>query len=147
VEDPLPRTVIDPGPFRFKDIHGPRRSFEELSEIARLLKLRGHRPVQCRFSLHRVPVRDLIESLIVEAHLDRGLRESGAFDYDAWRGAGAPEAPLRRLFTAIGDARRQESRGSCLGWLSLSASMRMARPWSRWSARTATSRSPLASRR
>jgi len=54
-----------------------------------------------------VPLIDLIESLIVEAHLERGLQE--LWDYEAWRAKGAPEAQLREIFTYIDESRRQET--------------------------------------
>jgi hypothetical protein len=53
-----------------------------------------------------MPLIELIESLIVESHLERGLKESGLFDYEDWRANGAPEASLRDVYATIDEARR-----------------------------------------
>ena len=87
----MARAVIDQGPFRITEIHGPNRSLNERFEVSRLLRQRGFKPARCEFALERIPLIDLIESLLVEAH-DRG---DPAFDYDAWRAEGASEGPLR----------------------------------------------------
>jgi hypothetical protein len=99
----VPRQVIDPGPFRYTEIHGPRRSSSEQFHVGRLLRQHGLQPTRCEFALQEIPLIDLIESLLVEAH-DRGDR---AFDYEAWRTEGAPEEPLRAAFAASYDAARE----------------------------------------
>ena len=101
------RNVIDQGPFRFTEIHGPRRSLDERSQVALLLRRRGLQPPRCEFALEEIPLIDLIESLIVEAHFERGLQE--LWDYEAWRANGAPEAELRANFAHIDESRRQET--------------------------------------
>jgi hypothetical protein len=98
------REVIDPGPFRFKEIHGPRRSVEERNHVVRLLKKQGRQPVTSKFRLETVPVVELIESLLAEAH-HRGYG-GNTFQYDTWRSQGAPEAALRDEFAASAQAAR-----------------------------------------
>jgi hypothetical protein len=97
------RKVIDQGPFRYPEIHGPRRSVDERFHVGRLLRQHGFQPARCEFALERIPLVDLIESLLLEAH-DRG---DPAFDYEAWRAEGAREAPLRAEFAASYDAARK----------------------------------------
>jgi hypothetical protein len=100
----VPREVIDEGPFRFTEIHGPHRSLAEQSQVAVIIRNRGFQPPRCEFVLEEVPLIDLIESALAEAYYDRGDR---AFDYKAWRAEGAPEAPLRAEFAASYDAARE----------------------------------------
>ena len=88
------RRLIDAGPFRFTQIQGPHRPYDERHEVGRLLRLRGFQPPRCEFALEDVPVIDLIESLIVEAHLERELHE--LWDYEPWRSDGAPEPSYMR---------------------------------------------------
>ena len=99
----MPRKVIDPGPFRFKEIHGQHRTPEQQYHVGHLLRRRGVNPGRCEFALEEIPLIDLIESLLVEAYDERGDR---AFDYEAWRRQGAPAAPLREEFAASYDAAR-----------------------------------------
>jgi hypothetical protein len=74
--------------------------------VARLLRQRGLQPARCEFALVEAPLIDLIESVIVEAHLEGRLGQE-FWDYEAWRAQGAPEAQLREVFAHIDDARRQ----------------------------------------
>jgi hypothetical protein len=99
----MPREVIDPGPFRFTEIHGAHRSTDEQGHAARLLRRCGLQPPRCEFALVEIPLIELIESLLVEAHV-RGDR---AFDYEAWRAEGAPEARLRAEFAGSSGAARE----------------------------------------
>jgi hypothetical protein len=98
----VPRRVVDAGPFRFTEIHGTHRSPEEQGHAARLLRQCGLQPARCEFSLVEIPLIELIESLLVEAHV-RGDR---AFDYEAWRAEGASETSLRAEFAASSAAAR-----------------------------------------
>jgi hypothetical protein len=102
----VPRQVIDPGPFRYTEIHSRSRPPEERIEVTKILRMNGGAPASATFRLEEIPVIELIESVIVGAHLDRGLSQSGLFDYDAWRAAGSPEAPLRNVLATIDHARR-----------------------------------------
>jgi len=49
---------------------------------------------------------DAIESLIVEAHLERGFQEFVGLR--PWRANEAPEAKLREVFAQIDEGRRQD---------------------------------------
>jgi hypothetical protein len=73
--------------------------------LARLLRQLGLQPQRCEFALQEIPLIDLIESLLLHAH-ERG---EAAFDYEAWRAEGAPEAPLRAEFAGAVDAARERS--------------------------------------
>lgn len=102
----MPREVIDPGPFRFTEIHGSHRARDEQFQVGRLLRLRGAEPPRCEFALEEIPLIQLIESMVVESHLERGLQEAGVFDYEAWRANGAQDAPLCDLYAKIDESRR-----------------------------------------
>jgi hypothetical protein len=98
------RNVIDEGPFRFTEIHGPHRSLAEQFHVAALIRECGFLPPRCEFELEEVTLIDLIESALMEAYYARGDR---AFDYEAWRAKGAPEAPLRAEFADSYDSARE----------------------------------------
>jgi hypothetical protein len=101
----LPRVRIDQGPFRFTEIHGPHRTSDQRFHVGRLLRDRGINPARCEFALGKIPVIELIESLLLEAH-DKG-QGGNTFEYEAWRAEGAPEAPLRAEFAASYEAARE----------------------------------------
>jgi hypothetical protein len=101
----VPRRLIDPGPFRFTEIHGPHRSSSEQGHAAGLIRKLGLTPARCEFALEEIPLIDLIESLLLEAH-DLGYA-GNTFQYEAWRAEGAPEAALRAEFAATHDAARE----------------------------------------
>ena len=92
----------DPGPFRFTEIHGPHRSRDQRSTRARLLRRHGYHPARCEFALEKVPLRDLIESLLAEAH-DRGTARSTM----SMESAGSTRGAVARRVRASYDAARQ----------------------------------------
>ena len=65
----------------------------------------GLTPQRCEFALEEIPLIDLIESLLLQAH-DLG-QAGNTFEYEAWRADGAPEAALRQEFAASHDAARE----------------------------------------
>ena len=50
------REVIDPGPFRFAEIHGLHRSPSEQGHVAGLIRKCGLTPARCEFALERIPL-------------------------------------------------------------------------------------------
>ena len=70
--------------------------------MAGLIRKCGLSPARCEFALEEVPLNDLIESLILEAH-DLGNARN-TFQYEAWRADGAPVAALREEYAATYDA-------------------------------------------
>ena len=132
------RRVVDAGPFRYTEIHGQHRSMEERFAVAQLLRQQGIQPTLCEFAtLQEVALIDLIESFIVEAHIEGRL---GLWTTRPGARMGRPWHGYTRCSPRSMTPDGRSSPGTRRGWTSSNPCSQRAPPSTPWSPWNATSR-------